>query len=194
MQSVNFHDPVLWSFLPTSVTLDLAKEINHKLLLYYCTDNFSATSREAGRVVKTEEDVIRHADLVFAMSRKMVDYCKQFSEEVWHIPMGVNTEFFEEARSCSMGRPKDLEDVRKPIIGYVGGVRSSIDKHLVGKIAEEMDNCSLVFIGPIQTDVSDLTQYQNIKFLGMRDHNQIPRYIQSFDSHGCSVSRINVRI
>lgn len=181
MRSVNFHDPILWTFLPTRVTLDLAQAINHRLLVYYCTDNFSATSKEARKVVSTEREVIRSADLVFAMARNMVDYCKRFNADVVHIPMGVSAEIFDDARDSGLEKPEDLKDVKRPIIGYVGGVRRSIDKDLVKRIAEERKDCSLVFVGPVQMDISDLTKYGNIKFLGMKDHREMPRYIQSFD-------------
>lgn len=181
MRSFNFHDPILWTFLPTRVTLDLAQAINHRLLVYYCTDNFSATSREARKVAKTEQEVIRLSDLVFAMSSNMMSYCKRFNADVVYVPMGVSAEIFERVRESPVQRPEDLVDVKPPIIGYIGGVRRSIDKALVKKIAETMRDCSLVFVGPIQMDITDLTKHRNIKFLGVKDHREIPRYIQSFD-------------
>ncbi len=54
MKSVGFYEPIIWSFLPTYLTLDIAKNIEHKLLVYYCTDNFSATSLDAKKITKIE--------------------------------------------------------------------------------------------------------------------------------------------
>jgi len=181
MRSVNFHDPILWTFLPTNVSLSLAQAINHRLFVYYCMDNFSATSPEARKVVKTEHEIIRRADLVFAMSGKLVEYCRQFRDDIIHIPMGVNAELFDRARGSDTLIPGDLSEVRRPIIGYIGGVRRSIDKTLVMRVAEARKDWSLVFVGPLQTDVSDLTRFRNIKFLGVKTHAEIPHYIQSFD-------------
>lgn len=181
MRSVDFHAPIIWTFLPTKVTLDLAQAIDHSLLVYYCMDKFSATSKGAGKVVETEREIIRSADLVFAMSHRLVDFCRQFRSDVVRIPMGVNAKAFDESREAAVERPEDLADVTPPIIGYVGGVRKSVDKNLIQRIAVEMPECSLVFVGPLQMDVSDLATYPNIRFLGRKDHAEIPRYIRSFD-------------
>ncbi len=181
MRSINFHDPIIWTFLPTQVTLDLARGIHHRLLVYYCMDRFSATSREARKVLRTEAEVIRSADLVFAMSHKLVEFCRQFRKDVVHVPMGVNSMLFEQRRSSSGFRPADIADLDTPIIGYIGGVRKSIDKVLVKRIAEEMPDCSLVFVGPIQTAIEDLSRYSNVRFVGRKEHAEIPEYVRSFD-------------
>ncbi len=181
MRSVEFHDPIIWTFLPTRVTLDLASAINHRLLVYYCTDNFSATSAEAAKVVSTEREVIRMSDLVFAMSQKMVDYCRQYNERVVQIPMGVNTALFEQVRDADGEQPADLSGIPRPIVGYIGGVRQSIDKALIKRAAAARPDCSFVFVGPIQTDVSDLEALPNVRFLGGKSHGDVPKYVKAFD-------------
>jgi uncharacterized SAM-binding protein YcdF (DUF218 family)/glycosyltransferase involved in cell wall biosynthesis len=181
MRSVGFHDPVIWTFLPTRVTIDIASAINHRLLIYYCTDNFSATSPEAAKVVGTEREVIRMSDLVFAMSQTMVDYCRRYNERVVQIPMGVNTALFEQIRDGNEDAPADLAGIPRPIIGYVGGVRRSIDKELVTRAAAARPDCSFVFVGPLQTDVADLASLANVRFLGAKSHEEIPKYVKAFD-------------
>ena len=180
MRSANFHDPILWTFLPTRIVLDIAEAIDHQLLVYYATDNFSATSKGARKVVRTEPEIIRRADLVFVNSYNRLEYCRQFRDDVIQIPMGVSAEVFEEAKQSTMDRPAELKEMTTPIIGYVGGVRQSIDQQLVRRVAEEMQGCHLVFVGPLQTDMSSLRPYANVHFLGEKSHREMPRYIQSF--------------
>ena len=44
MDSMQFGNPIVWTFLPTPIALDIANNVNRKLLIYYCIDNFSASS------------------------------------------------------------------------------------------------------------------------------------------------------
>jgi glycosyltransferase involved in cell wall biosynthesis len=178
---VDARDPILWTFLPTRASLDLVRAIRPRLVVYYCTDNFAATSPGAGRVVETERELLRRADLVFAMSRAMVEHCRRYSPDAIQIPMGVNVGEFERVRDAAFEMPEGLAGVRRPIVGYVGGVRRWIDKELVKRIARARPDCTIVFVGPIQMPVGDLGTYGNIRLLGVKPHDEIPRYIKAFD-------------
>ena len=182
MRSAKFSSPIIWTFLPTRIVLDIADAIDHQLLVYYATDNFAATSKGAGRIRRIEPEVIRASDLVFVNSQNRMAYCRQFSEAVVEIPMGVSAEVFEEAKRTTLERPDDLKGLPRPIIGYVGGIRQSIDQPLVGRLAQELPDCTLAFVGPaIQTDHGRLKSYANVRFLGIKDHREMPRYIHAFD-------------
>jgi glycosyltransferase involved in cell wall biosynthesis len=181
MRAVRAESPILWTFLPTQITLDLVREVRPRLLVYYCTDNFAATSREARRVVGTEREILRRADVVFAMSRAMVEHCRQSHDGVIQLTMGVNVERFEKVREGPLNWPDDLRGCRPPIIGYVGGVRPTIDRELIKQLARQRPDCTIVFVGPLQMPVSELRVYPNIVFLGPKPHDEIPRYVRAFD-------------
>jgi glycosyltransferase involved in cell wall biosynthesis len=150
------------------------------MLVYYCTDNFAATSPRASGVIRTEREVIRRADVVFAMSQAMVEHCRRYNDTVVRVPMGVNVEHFE--RIGNSGPPADdLRGCDRPIIGYVGGVRRTIDQELIKRVARERPQCTLVFVGPIQMSVSELKAYPNIVFLGPKSHDEVPRFVRAFD-------------
>lgn len=181
MRSVGAENPILWTFLPTQISLDLMRDVPHRLFVYYCTDNFAATSAGARGVVQTEREVLRRADVVFAMSQAMVEHCHRYNERVVRVTMGVNVERFERVRDGSLPAPDDLRGCRSPIVGYVGGVRHTIDRELIKRVARERPQCTLVFVGPIQMSVSELRAYPNIVFLGAKAHEEVPRYIRAFD-------------
>lgn len=65
--------------------------------------------------------------------------------------------------------------------GLWGGVRSSIDQELVSFLAKKFPQDILVFVGPVQTDISRLQNVGNIIFTGQRRHDSLPAYIKRFD-------------
>lgn len=181
MKSIDFYDPIIWTFLPTNITLDIVNNIEHRVFVYYCTDNFSATSKAARKITRVENKIIGISDVVFAMSIGMVKYCSQFNRNVLHVSMGINLEKFLTVRENEVDKPPELRSINGPIIGYVGGIRKSIDQDLVILLAKTFKNCTLVFVGPIQSDISRLRHFENIMIVEHKKHEDIPYYIKYFD-------------
>ncbi|MFQ5681264.1 MAG: ElyC/SanA/YdcF family protein [Candidatus Omnitrophota bacterium] len=180
MKVLDFADPIIWTFLPTGIALDIIYNINKKLLIYYCIDNFVVSSASAKKIRATERKLLKLADAVFVTSRALYDYCSQHSNKVDIFPFGVNIDNFEKARIIDTQIPAELRNIKKPIIGYVGGVHKWIDQKLVRALAERHPEHSLVFVGPLQADVSILSGVNNIYFLGNKKHRELPNLIKYF--------------
>lgn len=182
MKFMDFNDPIIWTFLPTGLSLDLINNINKKITVYYCIDNFTVSSSSARKVSVTEKKLIRCSDLVFVTSQELYNHCSQYNQRVYTFPFGVNIENFENLRLEEQPKiPEDLRDIERPIIGYIGGIHRWIDQNLIKAIAEEHHDYSFVFVGPIQTDISSLKGKENIHFLGHKPHDQLPYYVNNFD-------------
>lgn len=181
MGVLEFYDPIIIAFLPTPIVLELQKAIPHKAFIYYCTDNLSATSKSARKVLRYEKKVIEEADAVFAMSKEMFEYCRAYNTNVTRIPMGIDVEVFSHSQA-TYKRPAEIEKIKNRIIGFVGGVRNSIDQELVIFLADKFRDYMFVFVGPIQTDISRLNGIGNIIFAGQKDHKELPSYIRHFDA------------
>ena len=175
---MRFDNPIIWTWLPTALAVDLIRILNGQLVVYYCCDNFEASSAGSKRIRKTEDDLIRKADLVFAHSKALFDHCRRFTDQVFVFQYGFNREVFAHADDQP---PADLLPIKRPILGYMGGVHKVIDFELVKKVAHAHPDKSLVFVGPIQTEVADLTQISNVHFLGQRKYEELPTYIKHFD-------------
>ncbi len=182
MKVMEFSEPIIWTFLPTPIVLNVAEAITNKIFIYYCTDNFSATSKAARKVVRYEKKVLQRADVVFAMARNMASYCSQFNKNVTCIPMGVNAERFISCDIATVTRPAEIAEVHGRIIGYIGGVRSSIDQELVKFLASQLPDFTFVFVGPIQAEITKLKKYKNIIFTGQKPPAELPKYIKYFDA------------
>jgi len=160
--------------------LDLAEAISHKSFVYYCTDNFAATSLYAKRIVRYEEMVLKAADVVFVMSKNMAQKFSVFNKQITCVPMGVDTDRFLNTGAI-LSKPSEMEHIKTPIIGYVGGIRDSVDQELVVFLAKQLSDFTFVFVGPIQTDIAYMKKYKNIIFTGQKSHNELSRYIKYFD-------------
>lgn len=180
MKATGFHEPIIWTYLPTPVVLGLIDEIPHKALIYYVADNLSTTSLPAKKITAYEETLLKKADLVFVMPKNMLEYCRSFNQNVMRVPMGVDTKKFLD-NGFSNVVPKELEGLKQPIIGYVGGLRSCVDQDLIIFLAERFPGFKFVFVGPIQTDISRLKKVKNLIFVGQKPHAELPGYVKQFD-------------
>jgi uncharacterized SAM-binding protein YcdF (DUF218 family)/glycosyltransferase involved in cell wall biosynthesis len=183
MKVTSFQFPIIWTFLPTTTARDIIKNIDNKMSIYYCIDNFRVSSPSARRIKKDEIEMIKIVDKVFVTSQKLFEYVTQYKDTsaVSIFPFGVNITGFEEARKNKPVPPDDLKDIRHPIIGYIGGIHKWIDKSLIKFLSDKFKEYSFVFVGPEQTDVSDLKRLNNIFFLGKKSHFELPYYAYQFD-------------
>ncbi len=182
MRATNFSRPVLWTFLPTPLARDLIREIQPKLTIYYCIDDFASSSAMAGRIRASEAKMFQEADLVFVTSEKLRQRACSFNPQTHFFPFAVDFQKFENMRLSPQPIPQDIASLNRPIIGYVGGLHQWIDQDLLAAVAEKLPEMSFVLIGPAQTDISRLKHCANIHLLGARPHNQVPGYIKAFDA------------
>lgn len=181
MKVMDFSDPILWTFLPTPLTIDIADNIVKKFFIYYCIDNFSVSSVSARRIIRSEERLLKKVDLVFVTSKELYNYCFKYNDKVYNFPFAVNFKEFEKARLENKAMPDEMKNIKGPVIGYIGGVHKCLDQGLIKEIAERYPEYSLVFVGPVQTDISLLSDCGNIYFLGKKEHEQVPLFIKHFD-------------
>ncbi len=181
MRAASFHNPIVWTFLPTPLARAIMRELDPIITVYYCIDDLASSSRGARRIATSEEQLFGEVDLVFVTSEKLRQRASRFSERVHLFPFGVNYEAFEGVRMAADEVPADLRDLPHPVIGYVGGVHQWVDQPLVCAVADALPDASVVLIGPQQTEVSALESRPNVHLLGARAHAQLPGYIKGFD-------------
>lgn len=178
---MNFRDTIVWTFLPTGTALDIIDEFDYKCLIYYCIADFYELANTE-RVRKTENALIKKADVIFAQGKSLEEKCRKLNANVHIFPFGVNINIFYAARNTlNKSDYNDISKIKKPIIGYIGGIHRHIDFDLLRYIATSNPDWSLVLIGPLQTDISNLKEIPNIFFLGQKDFQLLPGYIREFD-------------
>jgi uncharacterized SAM-binding protein YcdF (DUF218 family) len=178
---MDFHEAIVWTFLPTPLSMNIIDNLSKKIVIYYCIDNFRVSSDSAKKIQRYEIKLIKQVDLVFVTSQALYDYCSTYNDHVYTFPFAVNFQEFEKVRLEKNIIPEELKNIKRPIIGYVGGVHKWIDRKLIKEVVQNYPEYSFVFVGPLQTDVSLLSSLKNIYFLGKKDHKKIPYFIKYFD-------------
>jgi len=183
MKAMSFRDPIIWTFLPTSITLDIVDEFDDKkLLVYYNIADFDALTDNPKKLRKMENILIERCDLIFAQGEAIADKCKKMNSNVHIFPFGVNEAVFEDFLSRNVKEvPADIEGVRKPVIGYVGGIHKHVDVPLIKYMATCHPEWSIVLVGPKQINTEDLDDIANIFSLGKKEFKELPAYINRFD-------------
>lgn len=174
--------PVVWTFLPTPLAIDIIRSLNPKLSVYYCIDNLAASSPAARRLTRYEQEMFRLVDTVFVTSAGLYQHAAAHAKDVHMFPFSVNFERFEAWRNNGVDKlPDDVAAIPEPRIGYVGGIHRWLDQDLLCRLAKTHPDWSFVFVGPVQTDVSRLAEHKNVHLLGSKPHETLPAYISSFN-------------
>jgi uncharacterized SAM-binding protein YcdF (DUF218 family)/glycosyltransferase involved in cell wall biosynthesis len=181
MRATGFYRPIVWTFLPTPIALDLIAAIDPSLTIYYCIDDLAASSPGARRIVWSELRLFEQADLVFVTSEKLRERAARVSKHVHLFPFGVNFERFDSIRQAADPAPADLMTLERPVVGYLGGLHQWVDQELIVGVASRMPNVTFALVGPAQTDVSSLERCANVRLLGQRAHESVPAYVKGFD-------------
>ena len=181
MHAARFYRPIIWTFLPTPLVLDLIHELEPEATIYHCADDFASSSPSAKRVSGSETKLLQEADLVFVTSTRLHERATQLNNHAHFFPGGVNFEQFAQVRNASNQVPADLREIGRPVVGYVGGIHQWIDLALLEAAAIRLPEVKFVLIGPCQTDVSRLSSLPNVRLLGAKSHEAVPRYVKGFD-------------
>src|SRR6185436_16833194 len=169
----------LWSFLPTAQPyLGMPGE---KLVVYYCTDEWSRFSHVDGeRIAEMERSLCEEADVVFTTARTLWNHKRCYNPETHLALHGVDHEHFARALDPETALPDELRDCRGPVIGFFGLVHDWIDISLLAHLAERRPDWTVAVIGKANVDLSALEQLPNVRLLGRRPYEELPRYCRAF--------------
>jgi glycosyltransferase involved in cell wall biosynthesis len=203
---LHMRDPLLWTYLPTDTALDLIRLLAtpRSVVTYYCGADFSSLTPRAQPCRQSEAAILRLSDLVLTTCEALAEHCKKWHDEVHVVPAIVNLDAFlaTENKQGSNGRHRPQVPsannkyflsaaVRRPVIGYVGGLHRFVDYDLLAEMARARPHWSWVFVGTITADIGALARLPNIHLLGQRPHRDMAHYIGQFDV--CLIPYLNNR-
>jgi len=179
---LNFGDFVLWSFNP--FVAPHWQKFGAKLLVFDAVDNWLSHSsyvKFKSRLKKCYDLVKDEADIIFTVSKNLLNFFEDQPNVHW-VPNGVD--FIHYNKQYSLIN-RDIADIKKPIIGYIGIIQEKVDLDLIHYLAEQNLDKSIVLVGPIWDEQAlqknELNKYKNIYFLGYKSYEEAPMYIQQFD-------------
>lgn len=189
-----------WCFVPTAVDLlpqragneSLAKaqstqsghDRGNERVVYYCVDDWSKfTNLDTEWVSAKERQMLARADVVFTPARFLVKKCSEFARgPVIHVPHGVEHAKFRRAVENAVSVPADMAGMPGPVIGFYGNIYPWIDFKLIGAIARRRPEWTFVMLGQEYCDVSELKALANVRFIGRREHDELPAYCRAFNA------------
>lgn len=191
---------ILWIYhVETPGLKNYVDLISHDFLIYDCVDNYAAFpdnslfySATVGKdkIIEQEKELTEQADLVFATAPGLVDKLKKYRKEVHYTPNVGNYPKFKVVPNLKNSVPEDLENIRRPRIGFTGAVDEyKFDKELVKYLAKKNPNYSFVIIGPLALKDKEATNEElgfggidNVHFLGSRPYAEMESYYSGFDA------------
>lgn len=124
-------------------------------------------------------NIISNSDICFSVSEKLCNEFKHLCENIYFVPNAVD----EKLLNYKSGpKPKELENIKNPIIGYVGALSFRLDIELIAQITSKLDKYSFVFIGTSPSEsLKEICKKENIHILPPVNHELVKDYINNFD-------------
>lgn len=171
--------PILLTFLPTPLVMELARLFQPELTVYYSVDDLGSSSPGAARIRTSEAELLRTADLVFVTAERLRAHALEFREEAHVLPSGVAFGEFERARTGTVSTLLELDGIRGPIVGYISGLNQKTDERLLVEVARKLPDLQFVIVGPVLDPAPSVRACPNVHLLGLRPHAAIPRFLRS---------------
>ena len=189
MKKLHMNSPILWVVDPRFV--NMVAYFKKVLLCYHVVDNYAAAPYYSAEIrsalEKAERKILPAADLVIVTSSFLREEKSKYNSNVHLVKNAVDYEKFA-VLDGSTQVPKDMENIPKPVIGYIGAINTKLDYELLDAIARARPQWSLLFVGeiyskkegsPVDNFVSK--QHANVHLLGRRDVKDVPKYIHACD-------------
>jgi glycosyltransferase involved in cell wall biosynthesis len=172
---------IIITFLPTPLSRSVINALSPTLVIYYCLDRLSESSPGALKVAHSERILLAEADLVMVTSGVLYEKAAEVTSRVELLASGVNVEKFESARMSRDEEHESFAALSKPIIGYIGSLRSATDLVLLECAADLAPDLQFLLAGPRFVDVTPLASRSNVRVLDAIPHEDAIAYMVRFD-------------
>lgn len=182
MEAMDFHDPIIWTFLPTGIALDIIDFVKKKMLIYCCIADWAKLTTNPKGFKNAEARLAKQSDLIFVQGEDFKKNCLRYNPNVYEFLFGINPVIFEKFKEdLPKVVPEDMRGLSRPIIGYVGGIHRHVDLEAIHYMALKEPDWTIVMIGPAQTPIHQFNGIKNVRFIGKKDYSLLPSYIEQFD-------------
>ena len=186
-KNLDHYPKILWLFYPSF--WPLTKIFGKKWLsLYDCADFFTLTDkREKTKIHQDEIKILKVVDEVFVNSYVLYQDKSKYRKDIYLVPQGFSFDSFKSPGKIPKNSP--LLKIKKPIIGYIGGINHRLDYDLLKKLAVNNHRLNFLLIGPLQKDhwqlfaqsLQSLKKIKNIYFFENQPREILASIINYFD-------------
>jgi len=182
IKELGFKDYIIFNDNDIIRSVYLKEYLKPVLYTYYIRDYFIGVDYWKKHGTFLEKEITSKADLVLSNSNYLKRYTEKFNKNSVYIGSGCDVALFNKNNIKSI--PEDFTKNGKPVIGYVGSLKSSrLDLKLIEYIAKTKPDMQIVLVGPEDKTFlsSNLHNLKNVKFLGSKPLESLPLYISTFD-------------
>ncbi len=160
----------------------LKEMLRPSVYCYYIRDYLIVQPYFSRHGRRLEPKLIQRSDVIVANSTYLQEYAARYNKNSHYVGQGCEVDMFDE--KLINEKPEDLRDIKYPVIGYVGFLTAQrLDIPLLGHIAQERPNWSIVLVGPEDEifRTSELHELSNVYFPGRKKPGELPAYVRYFD-------------
>jgi glycosyltransferase involved in cell wall biosynthesis len=167
----------LW--INDAIHYQLVKWLKPRISVYDCADAIIYQDhKRQGYHDALRRKIIRESHLSFFTSRLYFKEGQQYLGDCHYVPNGVDTGNFLRRH---YPRPKEMEGIKRPILGFVGTIDSRIDQELIDVVLSRKPEASAVLVGPIVHGSCRFKNQDRVFLMGQKDYAEIPNFINHFD-------------
>lgn len=170
---------VIWS--STYDSGNLVGKLGEKLVVYDCVDEHTSFSWSGPDIFSIERRLLAQSDLIFITSERLRVKRDDFKEKIYLVPNGVDFDHFNRTRLSHLQIPEEIQDMKKPIIGFYGYIADWVDIDLISAIALKRPGWNFLLIGTVRTNIDSLSSLKNVRILPAKDYSELPKYVACFD-------------
>ena len=158
----------------------VANQIKFKHIVCDIIDDqraFDLSQAERRQVEENYETILPMADIVMTNCQPNVEAFAPLTKTIHFIANGT------EIPPEDLPMPEALQNIARPIAGYVGHLQDRIDWDLLDEAAHHVPDVSFVIAGggARQENIDRLNKRDNIHFVGIVPYEKVKAYIQHFD-------------
>jgi UDP-galactopyranose mutase len=170
---------VRWYYTP--MMLPFSRHIDACATVYDCMDELANFRFAPPQLLSLERELLEAADVVFTGGYSLYEAKKDRHSNIHPFPSSVDRDHFLQARAMDAA-PDDQALLPRPRFGFYGVVDERMDLDLLGRVADAHPEWSIVMVGPVvKIDPADLPQRANIHYLGGKQYEELPAYLDGWD-------------
>jgi UDP-galactopyranose mutase len=172
-------DFTAWYYTP--MALPFTKHLKPSAIIYDCMDELSAFKGAPKELLDYEKELLERADVVFTGGQSLFEAKRSRHANVHVFPSSIDVMHFSQARFMR-AEPQDQLTIPGPRLGFFGVLDERFDAELVDGVAALRPDWQVVLIGPVvKIDSASLPRRRNIHYLGMKDYQELPRYLAGWE-------------
>jgi glycosyltransferase involved in cell wall biosynthesis len=182
---------VLWIYDPCAEAVIGA--CGEQLAVYDCVDDYGEQygrdPRRRALVSAADIAAARRSGIVITTTKALFERHRQNNDRVHLVPNVADYDHFAPAANRSVAAA-EVASLPRPVLGFAGNLQvSKVDFELLGALAKQRPEWTLVLIGPVRSNAADqltrLQQLPNVHWLGWKPYAELPRYYAAFDVGLC---------